>query len=190
MLTVVAAAIVARSLPVQAAKAEGIELTDSVLAHGHRLVLNGVGVRKRGYFKSNLVALYLPEKMSKVEAVMRLDGPRRIQLHLLRDFTTSTIARIFVADFKQAATEAEFKQLINEVAEIGAIYSNIKRVENGDVVNIDWVPNVGVVTTYNDQPLNNKPINNELVYRIYLRMYLGKGMTEEVRSSLLGLKAI
>lgn len=170
-----------------AVKIEGVEIAESITAHGRRLVLNGAGLRKRGYFKSNVVALYLPEKLTTVDAIMRLDGPRRIQLHLLRDFTSATISRIFVTDFKQAATDAEFKQLINEVAEIGAIYGNIKRVENGDVVNIDWVPGTGIVTLYNDQPLNDKPINSELAYQIYLRMFIGKGVTEDLRNALLGL---
>lgn len=168
-------------------KVEGVEIAESIMFHGRRLVLNGAGVRKRGYFKANVVALYLPEKLTTFEAIGRLDGPRRIQLHLLRDFTSSTISRIFLADFKQTATDAEFKQLINEVSEIGAIYGSIKRVGAGDEVSIDWVPGSGIVTMFNDRPINDKPINSELAYQIYLRMFLGKSVPEDLRNSLLGL---
>jgi len=176
------------SLPATAAlKLEGVEVPDTVMAHGRRLLLNGAGVRKRGYFKSNVVALYLPEKLTTFEAINRIDGPRRIQLSLLRDFSSSTISRIFLADFKQTATDAEFKQLINEIAEIGGIYGNLKKVGAGDVVNIDWVPGSGIVTSLNDHPLADKPINNALAYQIYLRMFIGPTVPDELRNALLGL---
>ena len=166
---------------------EGIEVPETLTVRGRRLVLNGAGVRRRGYYKANVVALYLPEKLTTLEAIMRLDGPRRIQIHLLRDFTSSTISRIFLADFKQAATEAEFKSLINEVAEIGAIYANVRKVSQGDVVNIDWQPGLGIIASLNDRALNDKPIGSELAYQIYLRMFLGAGVPEELRNRLMGL---
>ena len=114
---------------------------------------------------------------------------RRIQMLLLRDFSQSTVSRIFLADFKQAATDAEFKALINEVAEIGAIYNNVKRIEQGDKVNIDWQPGAGIIASLNDRQLNDKPINNELAYQIYLRMFMGPSVPEELRNRLLGLGA-
>lgn len=168
-------------------KVDGVEVPTTTTVRGKKLVLNGAGVRRRGYYKSNIVALYLPERLTTLEAIMKLDGPRRIQMLLLRDFSQSTVSRIFLADFKQAATDAEFKALINEVAEIGAIYNNVKRVEQGDKVNIDWQPGAGIIASLNDRQLNDKPINNELAYQIYLRMFMGPTVPEELRNRLLGL---
>ena len=168
-------------------KVDGVEVPSTAIVRGKKLVLNGAGVRRRGYYKSNIVALYLPERLTTLDAIMKLDGPRRIQMLLLRDFSQSTVSRIFLADFKQAATDAEFKALINEVAEIGAIYNNVKRVEQGDKVNIDWQPGAGIIASLNDRQLNEKPINNELAYQIYLRMFMGPTVPEDLRNRLLGL---
>ncbi len=168
-------------------KVDGVDVPTSTTVRGKKLVLNGAGVRRRGYYKSNIVALYLPERLTTLDAIMKLDGPRRIQMLLLRDFSQSTVSRIFLADFKQAATDTEFKALINEVAEIGAIYNNVKRVEQGDKVNIDWQPGAGIIASLNDRQLNDKPINNELAYQIYLRMFMGPTVPEELRNRLLGL---
>lgn len=168
---------------------EGIDLPDTIVLRGKRLVLNGAGIRRRGYYKANVVALYLPDRLTTLDAIMRIDGPRRIQLHLLRDFSSSTVSRLFLADFKQAASDAEFKTLINEVAEIGAIYANVKKVNDGDIVNIDWAPGQGIIASLNDRPLNEKPINSELAYQIYLRMFLGSGVPDDFRARLLGLVA-
>lgn len=168
-------------------RVEGVDVPEVLTVRGKRLVLNGAGVRRRGYYKANVVALYLPEKLTTLDAIMRLDGPRRIQMHLLRDFSSSTISRIFLSDFKQAATDAEFKLLINEVAEIGAIYANVKKVSPGDLVNIDWQPGAGIIASLNDRILNDKPIASELAYQIYLRMFLGPNVPEELRNRLMGL---
>ncbi|AWI54416.1 hypothetical protein DEH84_14035 [Aquabacterium olei] len=171
---------------------EGVELPETVTAHGQRLVLNGAGVRKRGYYKADVTALYLPEKRTTPEPIYRLNGVRRIQLNILREFTSSTISRIFIADFKQAATPEEFKRLISVVGQIGAVYANVKRVVKGDVVNLDWVPGTGWMAFHNNRPLQieGEPIsaiNNELAYQIYLRMYIGEAAPEELRNALLGL---
>lgn len=180
--------------PAQAAvELEGVELPETVTAYGQKLVLNGAGVRKRGYFKADVTALYLPEKRTTPDAIFRLNGIRRIQLNILREFTSTTISRIFLADFKQAATEDEFKRLISAVSLIGAAYSNVKRVVKGDVVNLDWVPGQGWMATHNGKSLTSDlngasfSIKDELAYQVYLRMYIGQMAPEELRNGLLGL---
>ena len=171
---------------------EGVDLAPTVTAYGQKLVLNGSAVRKRGYFKADVTALYLPEKMSSPDAIYKLDGVRRIQLNILRRFTSSTITRIFPADFKEAATEEEFKRLIGPIGQIGAAYANVKEVVKGDVVNLDWVPGRGWLATHNGKSLNEvdgKPlvIKDELAYQIYMRMYIGQGAPADLRNGLLGL---
>ena len=178
--------------PAQAAvELEGVELAETVTAYGQKLVLNGAAVRKRGYFKADVTALYLPEKRTTPDAIYKLNGVRRIQLNLLREFTSSTITRIFLSDFKQSATEDEFKKLIGPIGQIGAAYSNVKRVSKGDVVNLDWVPGQGWMATHNGKYLTGDgtmlAIKDELAYQIYLRMYIGQSAPEDLRNGLLGL---
>ncbi|MGC4059892.1 MAG: chalcone isomerase family protein [Aquabacterium sp.] len=187
-----ASALLPFATPAQAAvELEGVELPETVMAHGRKLVLNGAAVRKRGYFKADVTALYLPEKRTTPEAIYKLDGVRRIQLNILREFTSSTISRIFLADFKQSATDEEFKRLIGPIGQIGAAYSNVKRVAKGDVVNLDWVPGQGWMASHNGKPLTGDgtvlAIKDELAYQVYLRMYIGQAAPEELRNGLLGL---
>lgn len=171
---------------------EGVELPETTTAYGQKLVLNGAGVRKRGYFKADVTALYLPEKRTTPDAIYKLNGIRRIQLNILREFTSSTITRIFLADFKQSATEEEFKRLIGPIGQIGAAYANVKKVSRGDVVNLDWVPGVGWMATHNGKQLTGDSgsilsINDELAFQVYLRMYIGPNAPDELRNGLLGL---
>ncbi|MDO9003226.1 MAG: chalcone isomerase family protein [Aquabacterium sp.] len=199
MASAMAAALVPWAKPAQAAtvELEGVQLEDTITAYGQKLVLNGAAVRKRGYFKADVTALYLPEKRTTPDAIFKLNGIRRIQLNILREFTSSTISRIFIADFKQNSTDAEFKQLINEISQVGAAYSAVKRVSKGDVVNLDWLPGKGWMCSINGKQLvidpgvtggtSNHAINNELAYQIYMRMYIGPAAPEELRNGLLGL---
>jgi hypothetical protein len=180
--------------PAQAAvELEGVELAETVMAHGRKLVLNGAAVRKRGYFKADVTALYLPEKRTTADAIFKLDGVRRIQLNILREFSSSTITRIFLSDFKQSATDEEFKRLIGPIGQIGAAYSNVKRVAKGDVVNLDWVPGLGWMASHNGKLLTGDnsagvmAIKDELAYQVYLRMYIGQAAPEDLRNGLLGL---
>ena len=188
-----ATALLPWARPAQAAvELEGVDLPDTVTAYGQKLVLNGAGVRKRGYFKADVTALYLPEKRTTPDAIYKLNGVRRIQLNILREFTSSTITRIFLADFKQSATDEEFKRLIGPIGQIGAAYANVKKVSKGDIVNLDWVPGVGWMATHNGKPLmgdggSTLAINDELAYQVYLRMYIGPNAPEELRNGLLGL---
>lgn len=172
---------------------EGVDLPQTVTAYGQKLVLNGAGVRRRGYFKADVTALYLPERTTSADAVYKLNGIRRIQLNILRRFTSSTISRIFLADFKESATDEEFKRLIGPIGQIGAAYANVSEVVKGDVVNLDWVPGRGWLATHNGRSLNEmdgKPlvIKDELAFQIYLRMYIGEGAPADLRNALLGLK--
>lgn len=191
MLGAAASVMLPWATPAQAAPAvEGVVLDEATTVGGHKMVLNGYGLRKRGYFKADVTALYLPKKMSSPEAIYKLDGPRRIQLNILREFTSSTITRIFLADFKQSATEEEFKRLIGPIGQIGAAYADIKHVAKGDVVNVDWTPGVGWTAAHNGKQLmEGSAIKDELAFQIYLRMYIGPAAPEELRNGLLGTKA-
>ncbi|MDO9238309.1 MAG: chalcone isomerase family protein [Aquabacterium sp.] len=187
-----AATLMPWAMPAHASvEMEGVELAESITAYGQKLVLNGAAVRKRGYFKADVTALYLPERRTTAEAVYKLDGVRRIQLNILREFTSSTITRIFLADFKQSATDDEFKRLIGPIGQIGAAYSNVKRVSKGDVVNLDWLPGTGWMASHNGKVLTAEnggvmAIKDELAYQIYLRMYIGQAAPEDLRNGLLG----
>lgn len=170
----------------QALEMEGMQIDDQVTVGGVRLQLNSAAPRKRGYFKTDVVALYSTEKKITPETFYHPNGPRRMTLTLLRDLPSATISRYFIGDFGQVATDAEFKQLINEVGKTGAIYGGLNRVVKGDVVAIDWVPGKGMQTYLNGKPLNDPAWNSPLYYEVFMRMFIGPIVPEETRNALFG----
>ena len=170
----------------------GVPLDETVTVAGVPLHLNGAGYRKRGYFKIDVTALYLQQKYNTLDAIEKAPGAKRIQLVIQQDVTGSQASRYFLIDFEASATPAEFGQLISEVSQIGDIYSALPRIKKGDVVTMDWVPGKGMMATLNGVVLTphgaaTPYMNNELLARVMLRMYVGGKTPTELHDNLLGL---
>jgi hypothetical protein len=165
-----------------AAEVEGFLVEDAIVEDGARLVLNGIAVHKRGYFKTELAALYLPERTQSPEVVYRTNGVRVLRRTILRDVPMST-----ASDFKVVATEAEFKQLIGEIGALGSIYGSIPKVSRGDVIDTIWLPNKGMYGRFNGKRLSEQYTKNDLFWQVYMRMYVGAAAQESFRNGLLGI---
>jgi hypothetical protein len=170
----------------------GVPLDDTVTVGGQQLHLNGAGYRKRGYFKIDVTALYLQQKANMLEAVENAPGAKRLQLVIQQDITGSQASRYFLIDFEASAAPAEFAQLINEVSQIGSIYSALPKIKKGDVVTLDWIPGKGLLAMLNGQILQAKGVqspytNSELLQRVMFRMYIAGKTPAELHDNLLGL---
>ena len=170
----------------------GVPLDETVTVAGVPLKLNGAGYRKRGYFKIDVTALYLQQKYNTLDAVEKAPGVKRLQLAIQQDVTGSQASRYFLIDFEASATPAEFAQLISEVSQIGDIYSALPKIKKGDIVTMDWIPGKGLIATLNGVVLTphgaaSPYMNNELLGRVMLRMYVGGKTPAELHDNLLGL---
>ena len=170
----------------------GVTLDETITVGGTPLTLNGAGFRKRGYFKVDVTALYTAQKVNSVEALEKLPGAKRLELVIQQDITGSQASRYFLIDFEASATPAEFAQLINEVSQIGGIYSALPKIKKGDIVAIDVIPGKGAMASLNGTPLvphgaTTPYFNNDLLARIFLRMYVAGKTPAELHDNLLGL---
>lgn len=177
-------------LPLRARAAgliEGYAVEPTATVAGSRLQLNGAGVRKRAYFKAELGALYLASHQVSFDGVFKAAGPKRIHLVILRDFSPSMAAKMFLSDFKASASDEEYSALLEEVRLMGEAYSRMARISRGDVVDIDWIPGTGFVPQVNGQMLLKAPIASERFFRVVLQNYVGTGAPADYRQALLGL---
>ena len=170
----------------------GVPVDETITVAGTPLTLNGAGFRKRGYFKVDVTALYTQQKVTSVEALEKLSGTKRLELIIQQDISGSQASRYFLIDFEASATPAEFAQLINEVSLIGGIYSALPKIKKGDVVAIDVIPGKGAMASLNGTPLiphgaTSPYFNNDLLARIFLRMYVAGKTPAELHDNLLGL---
>ncbi|RZI82999.1 MAG: hypothetical protein EOP38_14210 [Rubrivivax sp.] len=165
---------------------DGVAISDSVNVAGTTLVLNGAATQKRGFFKTNTCALYLPEKRDTLPGVLKLAGPKRLQLVVLRDIAGFLIARQFQTDFAANTTEDEARKLSAEADEVAAAYVKMGTLRKGDVMVVDWIPGQGIVSSLNGKSMG-PPLNDELFFDVSLRPIMGSQAPRELREQLLGI---
>lgn len=67
-----------------AATFKGVTMEDSIDVEGQKLVLNGMALRKKIIFKVYVAGLYLPQKETDAEKILKSDTMRRTVMHFVR----------------------------------------------------------------------------------------------------------
>jgi hypothetical protein len=112
-------------------------------------------------------------------------GPKRVQIHMLRDVGAEQFTGALADGFKANQSEAEAKALEPQVSQLGAIMAGLKEAKSGMVIALDWTGK-DTVLRVNGQPAG-APIPGENFYRALLRIWLGPSpVQDDVKKALLG----
>lgn len=176
--------------PVAAVEVEGFQVPESIQLDGQPLLRNGVAIRKLAVFKMEVASLYLTSLQNSLEGVTAVKGPKRLRLVMLRDVPSQLLSRKFLHDFQSVSTAVEWGALANEVTALNAMFAATGGISKGDIVTLDWLPEKGLSIALNGKQLSAQPLNNELVYQIILRIFLGPDAQASAREQLLGLKPV
>ena len=132
-----------------------------------------------------VIGLYLPEKKTDAAAVLALAGPKRAEIHMLRDVGADTFTNALVEGLKANHSEADYQALEPRVKELSDIMAQIGEAKDGMTIALDWT---GATTRLgvNGKPAG-KPIAGEDFYRALLRIWIGdKPVQDDLKKSLLG----
>ena len=186
MSKIAAAFLALAVLTANAAEIGGVKLDDKTQVESRDLVLNGAGLRKRfRVVNVYVIGLYLPEKKTDAAAVLALAGPKRAEIHMLRDVGADTFTEALVDGLRANHSEADFKALEPRVKELSDIMAQIGEAKNGMTIAIDWTGS-GTRLVVNGNPAG-KPIAGEDFYRALLRVWLGDNpVQDDLKKSLLG----
>ena len=184
MLKALAAAALA--LNAMAADVSGVKLEDKAQLESRDLVLNGAGLRTRfRVVKVYVIGLYLPEKKSDAAAVLSLSGPKRAEIHMLRDVGADTFTDALVEGLKANHSEADYKALEPRVKELSDTMAQIGEAKNGMTIALEWTGSATRLAV-NGKPAG-KPIAGEDFYKALLRIWIGdKPVQDDLKKSLLG----
>ena len=170
----------------QAAEVAGVKIEESARSGAASLTLNGAGLRSKAFFKVYALGLYLAEKKTAVDDILASSGPKRVQIHMLRDVDADDFSEALEQGIKDNHSEAEVKSLASRLAVLIGLMNEIKEVKNGMVIALDWVPGAGTRVVIDNQP-RGKPIPGEDFYRALLRIWLGdKPVSGDLKKALLG----
>lgn len=169
-----------------AAEVSGIRFPDTANVAGKDLTLNGVGMRTKFFIKVYAAGLYLPEKSRSLADIQKLEGPRRMQLVMMRELSSEDFGKAFMDGLNANTTEQERATLMSQTAQMKRVFSMVPSLKKGDVLFLDWIPGGGTVTALNGRKIGETipgvAFNNAL-----LRIWLGENPADSnLKPALLG----
>lgn len=170
----------------QVVDAGGAKFEPTTDLAGQKLVLNGAGVRYRAVFKVYGAGLYLKSKADTPDAIIRMDGPKRVLLKLLRDVDGKDLGKAFTDGMEKNMKPEERIRAINGIFKFGEVFNEIKKAPSGTAISVDWVPNVGAQVVIDGKP-TGEVIKEPEFYSALLRIWLGdKPADDKLKGALLG----
>jgi hypothetical protein len=155
-----------------AAEVAGVKYPDTVKVSGKELQLNGLGVRNKFFVKVYAAGLYLQEKESTVEGVLKSDGPRRMQLVMLRDVTSDDFGNAFMSGLNNNVDKNDKTKITTQISKFGEIFAQFDALKKGDVLDLDWTPGAGTQCLLNGKKVGDL-IPDLTFYNSVLRIWLG-----------------
>lgn len=139
-IALLAAAALFVSTTAFAGSLKGVTMPDTFEVDGKNLVLNGMGLRTKFIVKVYVAGLWLEAKEKDPAKILASEGPRRIQLSLLRDVDGAKIAEAIKEGFEKNS-KAEMPKLKDRLDQISAAIPALKEKQT---VTFTYVPSKGV----------------------------------------------
>jgi hypothetical protein len=150
----------------------GVKYEDSLPVAGKELQLNGAGVRTKVFFKVYAAGLYLQNKESTTEGVMKSAGPRRIRLVMLREVSSDSFGTAFMDGLNSNVSKEDKSKIVAQISKYGETFAQFDSLKKGDTLDTDWIPGVGSQTYLNGKKVG-EVLPDIVFYNSVLRIWLG-----------------
>jgi hypothetical protein len=153
---------------------------------GQQLRLNGVGLRASAALKGFAAALYLSQSSSTAEQVLRTPGPKRLRMRMLMDVPIQVFTYAVHKGIRRNLPEAQQATLSDRIGTFDGILQTVGKVLDGDVIDLDYLPNAGLVIQINGKS-RGAPIPGEDLYTALMLVFLGeRPVNAKLKAGLLG----
>jgi len=187
--SLLAAALVASSFSLPAfaaADVAGIKFDDSASVAGKDLKLNGAGLRTKFLFKVYAMGLYLQDKKTTTADILASQGPRRVNLVMMRELTSEEFGNAFMAGLNANSDQAERTKVLPQTMKFGEMFAQISALKKGDVLTMDWLPGEGTQCMLNGKKIGDM-VPDVAFYNAILRIWIGdKPVDSSLKPALLG----
>jgi len=166
LLLAVAVFVVASIFDLHAASLAGVTLPDTVQVGSTKLVLNGLGLRKKFVVKVYVAGLYLEQKSPDPGAIIKADAPKRIVMHFLHGVSRNQLADAFNESFDNNTPDARKTMK----ADIDRLLDALEPVKEGDQMVFTYVPGTGTTLAINgkDKLTIAAPAFGPVVFSVWL----------------------
>jgi len=177
----VAVFVVASMFDLHAASLAGVTLPDTAQVGGTKLVLNGLGLRKKFVVKVYVAGLYLEQKSSDADAIIKAEAPKRIVMQFVRGVSKSQLVDAFEESFNNNTPDARKTMK----ADIDRFLDALEPVKEGDQMVFTYVPGAG--TTFAINGKDKLTITAPAFAPVLFSVWLGpKPPTADLKKGILG----
>jgi hypothetical protein len=164
----------------------GVQFPEQVTVAGVPLRLNGAGVRYKAVFKVYAAGLYLPRASTSVDEALSTQTPRRISVTMLRDIDSTELGRLFTRGMEDNLDRATAARLLPGLLRMSQVFSDHKRLKEGESFQVDWLPGTGAMVTIAGQAVE-QPFREPEFFQALMRIWLGaKPADWKLKDALLG----
>ncbi len=176
----------ALAAPAFAMEISGVTIEPDAKVAGTKLVLNGAGVRYKGFIKVNVAEIYASKKFSSLEELIALPGPKRVSLTMLRDVPSGMMGKSLTRGIEDNFPRGEVSKLVPSLIRIGELFNAFKTLSTGDRVLIEWIPGTGTVVTVRGM-VQGEPFKEPEFFRAVVSIWLGPVPVDfKLKDALLG----
>jgi hypothetical protein len=185
-LAMAAAVFAFMAVPASAAvDAAGTKFDDTMNVGGKDLVLNGAGVRTKFTINVYSAGLYLPQRATTTDAVLKTEGPRRMRMVMLRELGSEDFGNAFMAGLNNNVSDADKSRIVSQISKIGELFAQVGIAKRGDIIDTDWTPGVGTQCYLNGKKIGGV-LPDPLFFNSLLRIWLGdKPVDPALKAALL-----
>ncbi|WP_332825970.1 chalcone isomerase family protein [Ramlibacter sp.] len=167
----------------------GVKYEETAQIAGSQLQLNGAGTRYKGPFKVYTAGLYLGKKSATTEEALALPGAKRMAVVMLRDIDAGELGKLFVRGVEDNMERAAMSRLIPGLMRMSQIFTDHKKLKQGEQFSLDWVPGTGTIV-YVRGVQQGEPFREPEFFNALLRIWLGPAPADwRLKESLLGKPA-
>ncbi len=159
----------------------GVTLPDTAQVGGKALVLNGLGLRTKLMVKVYVAGLYLQQKSSDPDAIIKADAPKQIVMRFLHGASKNQMVDAFDESFDGNAPDA--KKTMK--ADIDRLLGALEPVKSGDEMVFTYLPGTGTTLAINGK--DKLTIAGPAFAPVLLSVWLGpKPPNADLKKGLLG----
>ncbi|MCC2624417.1 MAG: hypothetical protein K0R14_290 [Burkholderiales bacterium] len=161
---------------------ENVNYPGTITVNGKTLVLNGAGLRTKIIVDVYTLGLYVPQKSNSADTLLKMQGPKLVEIHMLRDVEAKT----FINALKEGLADndrdskvlAQIKPQVDQLVDL----MNTTDLKKGDVVKFAFAPVKGTNISINGT--NKGTISGgDVFYNAILSIWIGSAPVDRVLKS-------
>lgn len=157
------------------------------MVQGVPLQMNGAGTRYRAIFRVYDMALYTSTKSNTPEALISMQGPKRLSFVALRELPGTDLGIAFIKGLTNNSAADLVQKHTASSTRLIEIFSGKAKLAAGDTFAMEFVPGKGT-TFYIQGQAQGAPIGDAEFFSMVLKIWVGPIPADfKLKDALLGL---